>query len=212
MKTKPDSSGTTQKSKVDWDGLHSRINATQELLANKAVLSKEEKRSILKERARVLALESRDETVKQEFTEIIEFRLASETYGIETAFVRESFQLKDFTPLPGTPPLVLGIVNVRGQILSVLNIKNLFDLPGNGLGELNKLIIICNDRMEFGILADEIIGVRNIILSKLQRSPTTLEGLKEEYLKGITNDRLIVLDAEKLLSDKNITVNEEVSI
>ena len=171
----------------------------------------EKKRSILKARARDLARETVDETGKQEFIEIIVFRLASEIYGLETVYVREVFPLKDFTPLPGTPPFVLGIVNVRGQILSVLDIKKFFNLPEKGLGDLNKMIIIHNDRMEFGILTDEIVGIQNIESGRLQESLPALEGLKEEYLKGITSDRLIVLDAEKLLNDKKIIVHEEVT-
>ena len=171
----------------------------------------EKKRSILKARARDLARETVDETIHREVIEIIVFRLSSELYGLETSFIREVFPLKDFTPLPGTPPFVLGIVNVRGQILSVLDIKKFFNLPGNGLGDLNKMIIIHNDRMEFGILSDEILGIKNIILSELQQSLPTLEGIKDDYLKGITGDRLIVLDAEKLLNDKNVIVNEEVT-
>lgn len=174
--------------------------------------SQGDKRLILKARASDLAREPVNEKGKQEFTEIIVFCLASEIYGIETSFVREVFPLKDLTPLPGTPPFVLGIVNVRGQILSVLDIKKFFNLPCSGLGELNKMIIIHNDSMEFGILADEIIGIQDILLGELQETLPTLEGIKKEYLKGIASNRLIVLDAEKLLSDKQFIVHEEVGI
>jgi len=64
--------------------------------------------------------------------------------------------------------------------------------------------------MEFGILADSIIGVRNILLSEIQTSLPTLTGIREEYLKGVTKEREIILDAGKLLSDKSIIVNENV--
>lgn len=175
------------------------------------VRTQAEKRSIMKERARKLGRETEDKTTQRAFTEIIVFRLASETYGIETKFVREVFPLKDFTPLPGTPPFVLGIVNVRGQIFSILDIKKFFNLPVNGLGNLNKLIIIHNKRMEFGILADEIEGMQNIVLDELQPALPTHTGIREDYLLGITVDRLIVLDADKLLSDKKIVINEELT-
>lgn len=186
------------------------MNKEQNMKGNKVSVSNEEKRLILKERARAMAEETGDKKPEQGRTEIIVFRLATEIYGFETAFVREAFQLKDYTPLPGTSPFVLGVVNVRGQILSVLDFRKFFNLVGNGLGELNKLIIIHNNEMEFGVLTDEIIGIRNIVPGELQQSLPTLHGLKEEYIKGITADRLIVLDADKILSDKNIIVNEEV--
>ena len=175
-------------------------------------LSREEKRLLLKDRARLLAIEQKDEPVHQVFTEIIVFHLATETYGIETAFVREAIPLIDFTPLPGTPPFVLGIVNVRGQIISVLDIKKFFDLPDKGLGELNKLIIIRNNLMEFGILADEIAGIQNIATHELQPPLPTHTGIRKEYLLGIASNRMIVLDAKKLLSDKKIFINEDVTL
>jgi purine-binding chemotaxis protein CheW len=66
--------------------------------------------------------------------------------------------------------------------------------------------------MEFGILADEILGVQDILLGDLQPSLPTLTGIREEYLKGITREHVVLLDADKLLSDKNIMVREEVTL
>ncbi len=118
--------------------------------------------------------------------------------------------LKDLTPLPGIPRFVIGIMNVRGKTLSVIDLKKFFDLPQRGLGDLNKVIILSSGGMEFGILADTILGVREIRSSDLRLSLPTLTGIREDYLKGVTGDRLVVLDAERILSDKRIVVNESV--
>ena len=166
--------------------------------------------SILKARARALAKEPEQAVAAQEFLEITEFRLASETYGIESSFVREVYPLKDFTPLPGVPPFVLGIVNVHGQILSVVDLKKFFNLPDKGLGELNKMIILRNKRMEFGILADAILGTMSVPLDAIQAPPATVTGIGAEYLKGVTKEQVIALDAEKILNDEKIIVNEPV--
>ena len=64
--------------------------------------------------------------------------------------------------------------------------------------------------MEFGILADVILGVLRVPLRNLQPTLPTLTGIREEYLKGITPGRLAILDAAKLLSDKKLIVHEEV--
>ena len=77
-------------------------------------------------------------------------------------------------------------VNVRGQILSVLDLKKFFNLPEKGLGDLNKIIIIRNEMMEFGILADVIIGTRRIPLEAIQPPPPAVTGIGAEYLKGVT--------------------------
>ena len=102
--------------------------------------------------------------------EIVEFLLARERYGIEASYVREVYPLNDLTPVPCVPPFVLGIINVRGQIISVIDIKKFFDLPEKGLGDLNKVIIIESDDMEFGILADEIVGIGKLRQEELQAS------------------------------------------
>jgi purine-binding chemotaxis protein CheW len=167
--------------------------------------------TILKARARALAQEPKKAELAGANLEIIEFCLASETYGIESMFVREIHQLKDFTSLPGVPPFVLGITNVRGQILSVVDLKKFFNLPDKGLGELNKVIILRNNRMEFGILADAIIGTRSVPLDTIQAPPVTVTGIGAEYVRGVTGERVVVIDAQKILDDERIIVNETVS-
>lgn len=166
-------------------------------------------RSILEARARALAREPEQAVAGREFLDVIEFRLASETYGVESTFVREICPLDDFTPLPGAPPFVLGIVNVRGQILSVVDLKRFFNLPEKGLGQLNKLIILRNDRMEFGILGDDILGARILPLDTVRPTPPTVTGIGAEYLRGVTSDHTILLDAENILNDPKIIVHQE---
>jgi purine-binding chemotaxis protein CheW len=164
--------------------------------------------AVLKTRARALAQEPPMAALAGTFLEIIEFRLASETYGIESMFVREIHTLKDFTPLPGVPAFVLGIANVRGQILSVVDLKKFFNLPDKGLGELNKVIILRNKQMEFGILADAVLGTRSVPQEAIQPPPATVTGIGAEYLRGVTKERVIILDAQKILDDEKIIVNE----
>ena len=110
----------------------------------------EGKKQLLKARARKLAQDNEKEKPAGESIEVVEFLLAYETYGIESSYVREICPLKDLTPVPCTPPFVLGIINVRGEIVSVIDMKKFFDLPEKGLTDLNKVLVLKNDRMEFG--------------------------------------------------------------
>lgn len=170
--------------------------------------SVQESRAILKARACALAQEPEQAPIAQQFIGIVVFRLASETYGIESAFVQETCLLNDITPLPGVPPFVLGIAKVRGQILSVVDLKKFFEIPGNGLGQFNILVILRNEQMNFGILADEILGVDSIATSTIQTAPPTVSGIGSEYLRGVTAEHMIILDARKILSDERIIVNQ----
>ena len=200
-----------QGAKINWSEIRQRVEKARESLERGEAPSPKEKGAILKARARVLAREAEEAGVAREVLDIIEFSLAAETYGIESAFVREVYPLKDFTSLPGTPHFVLGIVNVRGQILSVIDLKKFFNLPEKGLGQLNKVIIIRNDRMEFGILADAVLDARPIPLETIQSAPPTVTGIGAEYLKGVTGGGMIILDAEKILGDEKIIVSEELT-
>lgn len=165
--------------------------------------------AILEARARALARPAPQKNA-EETAELLLFRLAYETYGIETAFVREVYPLKELTPLPCVPPFVAGIVNVRGQVLSVIDLKYFFQLPGQGISDLNKVIILSNSDMEFGILADAILEVCSVASSEMQAGMATLTGVREQYLKGIMPEGHVVLDALKLLTDSRIVVREEV--
>ena len=165
---------------------------------------------ILHSRAQALARPPERAPLAETFLEVLEFRLAQERYAVETRYVHEVRPLKDLTPLPCTPPFVLGIVNVRGHILPVLDLKTFFDLPQNGLTDLHCIILVRERDLEFGLLADVIVGVRSIPVESLQASLPTLTGIRSDYLKGVTAERLVVLDLARLLADPRILVHEDV--
>lgn len=179
-------------------------------VTSERLLSPKEQQKILRERAVALAREPDAPKTEAEQLKVVEFLLSPERYAIESAYIGEVFPLRDLTPLPCTPSFVLGIMNVRGRIISVLDIREFFDLPRRGLSALNKVIILQGEAMEFGILADAIIGTRLLPEDELQPYLPTLTEIRADYLKGVTEDRLVVLDGEKILSDGKIIVHEEV--
>jgi purine-binding chemotaxis protein CheW len=169
-----------------------------------------EKPRILRDRARALAQVGETGATPGNYLEVLEFSLAYERYALETSYVREVHQLKEFTPLPCTPPFILGIINVRGQILAVIDLKRFFNLPDRGLSDLNKVIILRRGRLEVGLLADAVSGVWTVPRPEVQAPLPTLEGISPDYLKGVTRDALIILEAEKILADPKLIVHEEV--
>ncbi len=171
-------------------------------------LNPEQKRAILRRRAEDLARPGQAESGPQQSLDLIVFRLAEETYAIESEFVREVIDLKSYTPLPGVPAFVLGIVNLRGEIISVVDLKKFFNLPARGLGELNKVIVLRDQVMEFGLLADAILGVQNLPLAGINPAPPTLTGIGAQYLRGVTADRVALLDGRTILGDENLIVRQ----
>ncbi len=205
MSKKAPLTGNQNGDPVDWESIHRRLDRA----ARTEALSDRERLAVLEARAEALARIGRRDLEERESLEIIEFNLAGESYGVELDFVREVHSLKDFTPLPGAPPFVLGIINLRGEILSVVDLKKFFSLPERGLGELNKVIVIHNQRMEFGILADVIVGTRRVALEEINPTPPTVTGIGAEFLRGVTLDRLVVINAQRVLEDKEIIVQQD---
>jgi purine-binding chemotaxis protein CheW len=142
--------------------------------------------------------------------ELLEFGLAAEPYAIERRYVQEVHPLRDLTPLPCTPAFILGIVNVRGRIVPVLDLRKFFELPERGLTDLHRTIIVRGHDLEIGLLADVIIGINAVPAERLQVSLPTLTGIRADYLKGVADGRLVVLAVERILSDPKIIVHEEV--
>jgi purine-binding chemotaxis protein CheW len=198
-----------QPAAIDWRAVQQRLDAARATTDQAWLPDAEATARILKARAQTLAREP-GEAHDAAALEIVEFMLAHERYGIELSFVREIQPLTNLTPLPCTPAFVLGIVNLRGEIVSVVDIKKFFDLPEKGLSDLNKVVVLQSATMHFGVLADAILGVRRVPVAEIQPSLPTLTGIREQYLKGVTSARTIVLDAEQLLADGKIVVQEQV--
>ncbi|HZZ41419.1 MAG TPA: chemotaxis protein CheW [Tepidisphaeraceae bacterium] len=165
---------------------------------------------ILKARARSLARPSASAQSPDASIEVVEFRLAQELYAVEQRYVEEVLPLKDFTPLPGTPPFLPGIVNVRGKVLAVIDIKKFFGLPDAGIADLHAVIVVRVNDVEAGILADLVGGARSVPRATIQPPLPTLNGIRAAYLKGITAQCTAILDVPAILNDPAVLVDEPV--
>ncbi len=133
--------------------------------------------------------------------DVVEFTVAAERYAVETSWVREVQPIRELTPLAGMPPHIGGIVNLRGQIVPVLSLARLFELPLDGIDDLARIIVIRSGAAELGVLARTIVGTRALPLADLHGTLPTLTGIRERYLKGVTAEHVVVLDAVRLLAD-----------
>lgn len=165
----------------------------------------EKDKEILLERAKKVAGRKENNILKSENTiSVVEFLLSPERFAIEEKYVSEVLSLKEITSIPGTPAFVMGVINLRGRIVSIINLKTLFNLKERGLTELNKVIILNDEKTEFGIVSDSISGNKTINLQTLSSPPLTLNTIESDNIKGITPDGLIILNAANLLNSKQI--------
>jgi purine-binding chemotaxis protein CheW len=140
--------------------------------------------------------------------ELLAFRLASEQYAIDTRHVVEVHPLRDLTPLPGTPDFVRGIVNLRGRILPVFDLKKFFGLPEEGVTDLHRIIVVRGCDLELGLLADMVVNVIRLPRAALQASLPTLSGIGAHYIMAVSEQRVIVLDLDRVLADPRIVVDD----
>ncbi|MGR9099734.1 MAG: chemotaxis protein CheW [Gammaproteobacteria bacterium] len=199
-----------KSSAIDWREVERRLEAAKAAIERVWEISPDAAARMLEKRTSDLAREAAPAEDAGQSLEVVEFGLAHERYAFELRHVREVCALDSLTPLPCTPDFVLGIVNIRGRMLSVVDLKRFFGLPEKGLTDLDKVVVLESPEMTFGVLADAVAGVRRIPLSDIQPSLPTLTGIREAYLRGVAEGRTVLLDAEKLLADQNLRVQEQV--
>jgi purine-binding chemotaxis protein CheW len=119
--------------------------------------------------------------------------------------------LKDLTRVPCTPPFVSGIIDAHGRILAAIDLKKLLALPESGISDQNTVIILRHADVEFGIFADRIVGTTRLRLSGLQPVPSGLVGAHAPCVRGVMPDGIVVLDGARLLAEKDLVVDDEVS-
>lgn len=161
---------------------------------------------ILKKRAEMLAHVPAQEEVA-DGCPVLEFKLADESYALGTEHIRQVLRAGEITPLPHTPPFVPGIINVRGEIISLIDFRILFNLPEREEEGPTFVMLLANEDMHFGIIADEILNVTHVSPDEMQQSMPTLTDIRERYLKGVTPEGLVVLDCKKILSDEQLKVS-----
>ena len=167
------------------------------------------KQRVLLGRARALARPPLAEP-SGDSLELLVFPLMGEQYAIETALVREAYPLREITPLPCTPRHVHGIINVRGQIVAVLDIERIFGLTGPGIRDGSRVIVLGHGAAEMGVLVESVTEVRRIMVDTIHAVPPTIPATRARYLHGVTSDHLVIIDAGALLTDADLVVNETV--
>ncbi|MCE9615814.1 MAG: chemotaxis protein CheW [Lentisphaerae bacterium] len=188
------------------DALRHSLDAARRAVELAATPSPATQREILRQRARALARPACPEEPASGLVEVVEFQLGRERYAFDALCIGEVLPLRPLTLVPGAPPLVRGILNVRGRIVAVLDLKILLDLPRGGMTDHPRIILLRSPATEFGCLADAVIGTRTLRLRDLQPTLPTLTGIRAKYLGGVIDSDLVLLDGFKLLTDRTLVV------
>ena len=164
---------------------------------------------ILRERARALSREESPDDAAARI-QLLMFQLAWESYAFEMRLVREVYLLRDLTPIPCTPPFLLGVINLRGELCPVVELKRLLGLPEQGITNATRAVILREGSQELGVVADTIIGVRSVAAASIGPPPDSLAGIDGSFLRGMGPDGLAVLDAARILRYPRLVIDDQV--
>ncbi|WP_426417568.1 chemotaxis protein CheW [Aestuariirhabdus sp. LZHN29] len=135
----------------------------------------------------------------------VTFRLDDETYGINVMQVQEVLRYTDVAPVPGAPQYVLGIINLRGNVVTVIDTRQRFGLPYAEVTENTRIVIIEAEKQVIGILVDAVAEVVYLRQSEVETAPNV--GNNDEsakFIQGVCNkngELLILVELDKMMSD-----------
>ena len=195
---------------IDWDRTYARLEEVRRTLDASGNLPPDEVTRVLRARAQALAKPLDQAPTPTEARELLVFSLAGERYGIEAAHILEVVPLPELTPVPCTPPFVLGVMNHRGRILPVLDLRRLLELGGQGVPAGGRVVAVEAGGMTFGVFAEAVIGTVTVGAHQVAPPPVVLTGDRQALIEGVTGEMVAVLDLEALARDPRIVVNDEV--
>ena len=134
----------------------------------------------------------------------VTFKLQEETYGINVMQVQEVLRYTDIAPVPGAPEYVLGIINLRGNVVTVIDTRARFGLPPSEVTENSRIVIIESERQVIGIMVDSVAEVVYLKQSEIDTAPNVGTDESAKFIQGVSNrdgELLILVDLNKLLSD-----------
>ncbi len=132
---------------------------------------------------------------------VLNFHLGDEYYGVDVMTVRGVRTINRITRVPGIPHFYRGVVNVRGQVITVLDLRLFFDVPAEDAAKApDELVVVRASGLEIGLLAHNIEGVQAVPIAAVE----PVENMR--YAWGVTRHQLVLLDVERLLEDEQLVV------
>ena len=152
---------------------------------------------------RVLSSNAAD--VNDEVLQWVRFHLEEETYGINVMQVQEVLRYSEIAPVPGAPAYVLGIINLRGNVVTVIDTRTRFGLNSAEVTDNSRIVIIEAEKQVIGILVDSVAEVVYLRSSEIDSAPNIGTEESAKFIQGVSNrddELLILVDLNKLLSDE----------
>ncbi|MHA7878396.1 MAG: chemotaxis protein CheW [Saccharospirillum sp.] len=135
----------------------------------------------------------------------VTFRLGNESYGINVMQVREVLRYSEIAPVPGAPSYVIGIINLRGNVVTVIDTRERFGLEPSEVTDNTRIVILESDDQVVGIMVDAVAEVVYLRASEIETAPNVGNAESARYIQGVCHkddELLILIEIERLLTER----------
>lgn len=144
--------------------------------------------------------------------QIVSFKLADEEYGLDIMKVQEIILIGQITQMPQAPDFVRGLINLRGHVIPIIDLRKRFGFPDAEKSESQRIIVVNVGKRTMGIVVDEVDQVLRVKAEDVEPPPTSVKGINHDFITGLVKRErklVILLDIEHLLTERERTTVTE---
>lgn len=134
----------------------------------------------------------------------VTFRLDDETYGLNVMQIQEVLRYTEIAPVPGAPDYVLGIINLRGNVVTVIDTRRRFGLAESEVTDATRIVVMESANQVMGILVDSVAEVVYLKASEIETAPNVGNEESAKFIQGVCNkdgELIILVEFDKMLTD-----------
>jgi len=153
------------------------------------------------------------ETAQHNMLQLVSFKLREEEFAVDILQVQEIIRLQEITNVPNAPAFVEGVINLRGRVIPIIDLRKRFALESVDHSKSTRIIVVMIDNVNVGLIVDEVSEVLRIPEDTVEPPPPIVAGIESDYIKGVgkLEDRLLILlDLGKILSQREKSSLEKV--
>ena len=133
----------------------------------------------------------------------VKFSVGNEEFGVDINLVREISKIQDMLKVPNTPPFIEGLLNLRGQVLTIFNLRKRLGMEDQAFDENSKIIIVWYNDIQIGFTVDKVSEIIKVEEANVEATPPSITGIDKRFLSGVIKSGehlLLALDLTKVLS------------
>ncbi len=152
-----------------------------------------------------------ENTLNSQLLQLVTFKIANEEFGVDVLHLQEIIRMMKIIRVPKTPPFVKGVINLRGKIIPVIDLREKFKLKDRNTDKYSRIIVTEAEHQILGFLVDSVSEVLRIPSEKVEPPPSYIAGINSAYIRGVIkmeNRFLILLDLTKIVIKERTNIDQ----